>query len=125
MDGVEKADRIASACCRVAGAALSSNSTSFRPLPPVLITSSSQRQASRYAWLMENNQAERADAAVIKYYTAETYKSIADTCLQILGGYGYCMEYPMQRFYRDARLATIGGGTSEIQKNIIAATLGL
>ena len=85
----------------------------------------SQTMVRRYAWLMENNQAERADAAVIKYYTAETYKSIADTCLQILGGYGYCMEYPMQRFYRDARLATIGGGTSEIQKNIIAATLGL
>jgi acyl-CoA dehydrogenase len=85
----------------------------------------SQTMVRRYAWLMENNQAERADAAVIKYYTAETYKSIADTCLQILGGYGYCMEYPMQRFYRDARLATIGGGTSEIQKNIIASTLGL
>jgi acyl-CoA dehydrogenase len=85
----------------------------------------SQTMVRRYAWLMENNQAERADAAVLKYYTAETYKSVADTCLQILGGYGYCMEYPMQRFYRDARLATIGGGTSEIQKNIIASTLGL
>ena len=84
-----------------------------------------QTMVRRYAWLMEHGQAERADTAVIKYYVGESYKSIADTCLQILGGYGYCMEYPMQRFYRDARLATIGGGTSEIQKNIIAATLGL
>lgn len=79
----------------------------------------------RYAWLMENGKAERADTAVIKYYIAESYKSISDMCLQILGGYGYCMEYPMQRFFRDSRLATIGGGTSEIQKNIIAASLGL
>ena len=79
----------------------------------------------RYAWLMENGKAERADTAVIKYYIAESYKTISDMCLQILGGYGYSMEYPMQRFFRDSRLATIGGGTSEIQKNIIASTLGL
>ena len=79
----------------------------------------------RYAWLMENGKAERADTAVIKYYIAESYKTISDMCLQILGGYGYSMEYPMQRFFRDSRLATIGGGTSEIQQNIIASTLGL
>jgi acyl-CoA dehydrogenase len=85
----------------------------------------SQTMIRRYAWLMENDQAQRADTAVIKYYIAECYKTISDMCLQILGGYGYCMEYPMQRFFRDSRLATIGGGTSEIQKNIIAGTLGL
>jgi acyl-CoA dehydrogenase len=85
----------------------------------------SQTMIRRYAWLMEHNQAERADTAVLKYYVAESYKTISDMCLQILGGAGYCMEYPMQRFFRDSRLATIGGGTSEIQKNIIAATLGL
>jgi len=84
-----------------------------------------QTMVRRYAWLMENDKAERADTAVIKYHIGESYKTIADMCLQILGGYGYAMEYPMQRFYRDARLATIGGGTSEIQKNIIAASLGL
>jgi acyl-CoA dehydrogenase len=85
----------------------------------------SQTMVRRYAWLMENGQAERADTAVIKYYVGESYKTISDMCLQILGGAGYCMEYPMQRFFRDSRLATIGGGTSEIQKNIIAASLGL
>jgi acyl-CoA dehydrogenase len=42
---------------------------------------------------------------------SEAYKSVADMGLQILGGYGYCMEYPMQRFFRDSRLATIGAGT--------------
>ena len=79
----------------------------------------------RFAWLMSQEQATRHDAAVLKLYTGETYKSVSDMGLQILGGYGYCMEYPMQRFFRDSRLATIGAGTSEIQRNIIARGLGL
>ena len=79
----------------------------------------------RFAWLMSEGKASRADAAVLKLYTAETYKAVSDMGLQILGGYGYCMEYPMQRFFRDSRLANIGGGTSEIQRNIIAHSLGL
>ena len=79
----------------------------------------------RFAWLMTQGQATRSDAAVLKLYTGEAYKAVSDMGLQILGGYGYCMEYPMQRFFRDSRLATIGAGTSEIQKNIIARGLGL
>ena len=79
----------------------------------------------RFAWLLSNGQATRSDAAVLKLYTGETYKAVSDLGLQILGGYGYCMEYPMQRFFRDSRLAVIGGGTSEIQRNIIARGLGL
>ncbi len=79
----------------------------------------------RYAWLVEHGKDTRQDAAVLKLYTSESYKSIADMSLQILGGYGYCMEYPLQRIFRDSRLATIGGGTSEIQRNIIASSLGL
>lgn len=86
---------------------------------------SAQTMVLRYAWLMEQGLAERGDTAVLKYLIGETYKTIADQCLQVLGGYGYCNEYPMQRFFRDSRLATIGGGTSEIQKNIIAGSLGL
>ena len=79
----------------------------------------------RFAWLMAQGRATRHDAAVVKLYSGETYKSISDLGMQILGGYGYCMEYPMQRFFRDSRLATIGAGTSEIQRNIIARGLGL
>jgi alkylation response protein AidB-like acyl-CoA dehydrogenase len=79
----------------------------------------------RFAWLMSEGKATRQDAAVLKLYTAETYKTVSDLGMQILGGYGYCMEYPMQRFFRDSRVATIGGGTSEIQRNIIAHGLGL
>lgn len=79
----------------------------------------------RFAWAMSQGKATRSDAAVLKLYTSETYKAVSDLGLQILGGYGYCMEYPMQRFFRDSRLAVIGGGTSEIQRNIIARGLGL
>jgi acyl-CoA dehydrogenase len=79
----------------------------------------------RFAWLLSQGQATRSDAAVLKLYTGETYKAVSDLGLQILGGYGYCMEYPMQRFFRDSRLAVIGAGTSEIQRNIIARGLGL
>lgn len=79
----------------------------------------------RFAWLLDQGKATRHDAAVVKLYTGESYKAISDMGLQILGGYGYCMEYPMQRFFRDSRLAVIGAGTSEIQRNIIARGLGL
>ena len=79
----------------------------------------------RFAWLMGQGKATRHDAAVVKLYTGEAYKTVSDLGLQILGGYGYCMEFPMQRFFRDSRLATIGAGTSEIQRNIIARGLGL
>ncbi|MSP31593.1 MAG: acyl-CoA dehydrogenase [Pseudolabrys sp.] len=79
----------------------------------------------RFAWLISEGKATREDAAVLKLYTGETYKAVSDMGLQILGGYGYCMEYPLQRFFRDSRLAVIGAGTSEIQRNIIARGLGL
>lgn len=79
----------------------------------------------RFAWAMSQGKATRSDAAVLKLYTGEAYKAVSDLGLQILGGYGYCMEYPLQRFFRDSRLAVIGAGTSEIQRNIIARDLGL
>jgi len=85
----------------------------------------SRTMVYRFAWLMSEGKATRQDAAVLKIYTSETYKAVSDMGLQILGGYGYCMEYPMQRFLRDSRAATIGAGTSEIQRNIIARGLGL
>jgi alkylation response protein AidB-like acyl-CoA dehydrogenase len=79
----------------------------------------------RFAWRAGAGKLERRDAAVVKYYTGETYKTIADMGMQILGGYGYIMDSNMQQHFRDSRLATIGGGSSEIQLNIIAGALGL
>jgi alkylation response protein AidB-like acyl-CoA dehydrogenase len=59
-------------------------------------------------------------SAMAKYYASETAVSVADDAVQIFGGYGYIREYPVEKFYRDAKLCTIGEGTSEIQKLVIS-----
>ncbi len=65
------------------------------------------------------------ECAMAKLYTSEVAFQVADECVQIHGGYGYMMEFPAQRAWRDSRLGPIGGGTSEIMKEIIGKTLGL
>ena len=50
---------------------------------------------------------------------------VVDRCLQLFGGYGYMIEYPIARAYADARVTTIYGGTTEVMKTIIAKSLGL
>ncbi|MFQ5895891.1 MAG: acyl-CoA dehydrogenase family protein, partial [Nitrospinota bacterium] len=79
----------------------------------------------RFAWEVARGKPSRADAAALKLFASEAYKQVADLGLQVLGGYGYIADHSLERHYRDARLATIGAGTSEIQKNIIARELGL
>ena len=61
--------------------------------------------------------------AMAKVYACETANRVADEALQIHGGYGYMREYPVQRYWRDSRIGTIGGGTTEIMKQIIAGRL--
>ncbi|MPZ89913.1 MAG: acyl-CoA dehydrogenase, partial [Nitriliruptorales bacterium] len=78
-----------------------------------------------YTWKFECGTNTRSDAAMLKLYSCEMYKEVADLGLQVLGGYGYSMEYDLQRHYREARLGVIGAGTSEVQRNIIAKALGL
>jgi acyl-CoA dehydrogenase len=63
--------------------------------------------------------------AMAKLYTSELAFHVADECLQIHGGYGYMMEFPAQRAWRDARLGPIGGGTSQIMREIVGRTYGL
>jgi alkylation response protein AidB-like acyl-CoA dehydrogenase len=63
------------------------------------------------------------EAAVIKLLGGSLAKRAADEAIQIHGGYGYCTEYKVERYYRDARLYEIGGGTTEIQKMIVAKEL--
>jgi alkylation response protein AidB-like acyl-CoA dehydrogenase len=62
-------------------------------------------------------------AAMAKYYASEIAVKTANEALQIFGGYGYTKDYPAEKFYRDAKLCTIGEGTSEIQKIVIAKSL--
>ena len=65
------------------------------------------------------------ETCMAKFWVTEMAKRVADRCLQIFGGYGYCTEYPISRFYLDARIQTIYAGTSEVMKLIIARFMGL
>ena len=65
------------------------------------------------------------EISMVKLFTAGMVNRVAYDCVQLHGGYGYMREYPIERFARDARLMSIGGGTSEIMKEIIAKLLPL
>ncbi len=60
------------------------------------------------------------DAAKAKWWATEMHKRLVDRCVQLFGGYGYMLEYPIARAYADTRVTTIYGGTTEIMKHIIA-----
>ncbi len=59
-------------------------------------------------------------AAMAKYYASEVAVKVANDAVQVFGGYGYTKDFPVEKFYRDAKLCTIGEGTSEIQKLVIS-----
>ncbi|MGE7762397.1 acyl-CoA dehydrogenase family protein [Peribacillus sp. NPDC097895] len=77
----------------------------------------------RVAWMVDQKMNVIKEAAMAKLFGSEVYNRIADKAVQIHGGLGYIKDYPIERYYRDARIATIYEGTSEIQKNIIAAQI--
>jgi alkylation response protein AidB-like acyl-CoA dehydrogenase len=65
------------------------------------------------------------EAAEAKWWCTELQKRVVDRCLQLHGGYGYMLEYPIARAYLDARITTIYGGTTEIMKEIVGRSLGV
>ena len=65
------------------------------------------------------------EAAQAKYWCTELQQRCINECLQLFGGYGYMLEYPIARAYADARVTTIYGGTTEVMKTIIAKSLGI
>lgn len=65
------------------------------------------------------------EAAKTKLFCTEMQGRVVDRCLQLFGGYGYIMEFPIARLYADARVTRIYGGTSEVMKSIISKSLGL
>jgi len=84
------------------------------------------RQMLYYAaWLSDQDKPRQKIAAIVKLYASECANSICDEASRILASYGYAMEYPVQRYWRDARFTLIGGGTNEILKINIARELGL
>ncbi len=64
-----------------------------------------------------------ATASMAKYWCTEQQCDVVDRCLQLFGGYGYMLEYPIARAYADARVQKIYGGTNEIMKELIARSL--
>ena len=74
----------------------------------------------RAAWMKDNGQNVTKESAMAKLFASEIGVEVADKALQIFGGYGYVKEFPVEKFYRDMKLCTIGEGTSEIQRIVIA-----
>jgi alkylation response protein AidB-like acyl-CoA dehydrogenase len=72
------------------------------------------------AWLKDQRQPFTQAGAMAKLYASEMAERVTRNAIQIHGGYGYSREYPVERMYRDARLMTIGEGTSEVQRLVIA-----
>ncbi|MBN1884556.1 MAG: acyl-CoA dehydrogenase family protein [Candidatus Krumholzibacteriota bacterium] len=75
------------------------------------------------AWNYDQGRIDPRLTSMAKYVAARTACMVADEAIQIMGGYGYTLEYEVERFYRDAKIAEIYEGTKEIQKNTIAAQI--
>jgi len=76
------------------------------------------------AWLADQNNARfTRESSMAKLFASEVAVRVANECVQIHGGYGFIKDYPAEKFYRDVKLCTIGEGTSEIQKLVIARQL--
>ena len=75
------------------------------------------------AWMRDNGQNITLAASQAKLHASEIAVRVAEESVQIHGGYGYIKEYPVEKYYRDVKLLTIGEGTSEVQKLVIAIQL--
>lgn len=77
----------------------------------------------RAAWLCDHGQPFGKEASIAKLFASEAAMRATDEAVQVHGGYGYTSEFPVERFLRDAKLCTIGEGTSEVQRMVIARHL--
>lgn len=80
-------------------------------------------QILRAAWLKDHGKPFTNEAAMAKLFASEASERACRNAIQIFGGYGYSSEYPVERYYRDTRLLTIGEGTSEILRMVISRSL--
>jgi alkylation response protein AidB-like acyl-CoA dehydrogenase len=103
---------------------------SFQVIQHKLVDMATEIEAARrlayYAAWKETRKMDCVkETSMSKYFCSEVAKKVALEGVQILGGYGYTMEYDAQRYLRDVLVLSIGGGTTQIQKNIIGKQLGL
>jgi alkylation response protein AidB-like acyl-CoA dehydrogenase len=94
----------------------------------MLADAATQIEAARWlvlhaAWRKGKGEVFTSQAAMAKLFASEAAETICRNAIQILGSYGYSSEYPVERLYRDVRLMTIGEGTSEVQRMVIARRL--
>ena len=75
------------------------------------------------AYLKNNGKPMTTESAMAKYYASEIAVEVSTDAVQVFGGYGYTKEFPVEKFYRDSKLCTIGEGTSEIQKLVISRNI--
>ncbi len=102
--------------------------TAFEAIQWMLADAATEIHAARLmiyhaAWLKSQGKPFTKQASMAKLFATEMAERVCRNAIQILGSYGYSQEYPVERQYRDARLMTIGEGTSEIQRMIIARHL--
>ncbi|MEO7652205.1 MAG: acyl-CoA dehydrogenase family protein, partial [Bryobacteraceae bacterium] len=77
----------------------------------------------RAGWMLDQGKRVTKESAMAKLFSSEAAVSVANEAVQIHGGYGFIKDYPVEKFYRDVKLCTIGEGTSEIQRLVIARQL--
>jgi len=102
----------------------------YQAIQWMLADSATEIEAARWmtyhtAWLLDQGDMALKEISMAKVFASEMCDRVADRILQVHGGMGYMSELPVERLYRLARLLRIGGGTSEIQRYLIAKTLGL
>jgi acyl-CoA dehydrogenase len=96
----------------------------------MLVDSATEIEAARWltyytAWLLDQGDMALKEISMSKIFASEMCCRVVDRVLQVHGGMGYMKELPVERIYRIARLLRIGGGTSEIQRYLVAKMLGL
>lgn len=102
----------------------------FQVIKHMLADMQTQVEAARLmvynaAWMVKEGLPCTKEVSMAKLFASEVYQKVAADGMQLLGGYSMMPEYDMERFFRDSKQATIGGGTSQIQRSIIAREMGL
>jgi alkylation response protein AidB-like acyl-CoA dehydrogenase/putative sterol carrier protein len=97
----------------------------FQVLRHDIVNLCTELEAAKYlvynsCWLYQNGEVPVKECSMVKLLCTELGNKIVDTCLQVFGGYGYMEEYPICRMYRDSRVGTIVGGTSQIMREILS-----
>jgi alkylation response protein AidB-like acyl-CoA dehydrogenase len=103
---------------------------SFQAIQMKLATMATELDAARLlllraAWMKDQGRDFTQAASMAKLYASEAAMRAATECIQVLGGNGYTTDYPVERHFRDIKLCEIGEGSSEVQRMVIAKTLGL